>query len=113
MVDLIALRSAEPTDVNFIFATALRNAWYSKELQTTLSKDKYMKLKHFEVEKMLDLYPTVVCCLHDEPDVILGYAINSPTPFIYIKKAWRDESIGVAKLLYTAINEYNRKESLQ
>lgn len=101
----IRVRTAVPEDVNFIFATALRNTWYSNQLETTLPKAKWMKLKHFEIERQLDAYPTFVAVLASDPDIILGYVINTPKPYSYIKPAWRNA--GVEHILYTELNRYN------
>lgn len=109
--DMIVVRDAIEEDVAFIFATALRNIWYSAALETTLPKDKWMKLKHFELEKNLDLYPTVVAVLNSDPLIILGYAINTPEPYVYIKKAWREA--GVEDLLRKELSKINHKEVIQ
>jgi hypothetical protein len=106
--EFIVLREAREGDVAFIFATALRNTWYSNQLQTTFSKDKYMKLKHFEIEKALDNHITLVATLSNDEDVILGYAINTPQIYTYVKKAWR--TAGIEQMLHDALNRYNKKE---
>jgi len=106
--DGIIVREANEGDVSFIFATALRNTWYSNQLETTLPKAKWMQLKHFEIERQLDSYPTLVATLASDLDIILGYAIVSPTPYVYIKKAWRNT--GVEHLLNTEIRKLTLKQ---
>ena len=104
--EFITVRPACADDVAFIFATTLRNTWYSKNLVTTLSKDAFMKAKHFEVEELLDNNITLVACLASDLEVILGYIVDSDPAWCYVKKAWR--GAGVEQILHKSLNKHKR-----
>lgn len=93
----VVVRAMKPTDTNFIFATWLRQLWFSTNNISTLPKDTFMRLHHARIDKLLKQVPIRIICLEEDPDVILGYAIDTEPAYIYFKKSWR--GAGLEKLL--------------
>ena len=96
--DLVATRPAVPADLPFIFSTFLKglrhgNAWFG-----LIDSDAYFKHYHDALEHILASPKTEVkvSCLRDDQEVILGYALSSPTHYhwVFVKKAWRGIGIG-------------------
>ena len=95
--DLVYIRQLKEEDMPFIFATWLRQLWYAKTNHTTLTKSSFFKVYHEQLEFLVRHHDTAVAALKDDPDTILGYLVDTePTPFVYIKKAWRDVGIELA-----------------
>jgi hypothetical protein len=95
----VVTRGFKKEDENFIYATYLRNNWYSASQKTTLPKDTWMRLTHERLERAMYETPSTIriACLSDDPDTILGYSLKSPERFTYIKRDWR--GIGIEALL--------------
>lgn len=99
--DLVTIRDSEPGDHNFVLATFLRGLYYGDSWFTMIPKSIFMDQYHAILEILINS-PGVdikVCCLKDDPEVILGYSIYSNTVlhFVYVKRSWR--AIGIAKSL--------------
>lgn len=91
-------------DTAFIYATWLRQLWYAKTNNTTLTKQTFMKVYHKQIEFLIRHHAVAVSVLKDDPDTILGYAVaTEPEMFSYVKKAWRD--VGIELALKRALEE--------
>lgn len=100
MSNFITIRPYKEDDKAFIFATYLRNTWYSKDNTTTLEKGLWMGLQHARMEKALPTLGIRVACITDDPDTILGYSFkDQDKQFTYIKLAFRDPSYNITNLL--------------
>ena len=97
MKKLLTVRRAVPADHPFIYATYLRNRWFSKENTTTLQKSTWMRLQHARLERMLAEQPVLVACLSSDPDTILGYRFRDGSEdWTYVKLAFRPEGVQAA-----------------
>lgn len=96
---LIAIRSLEVDDANFIFSTILRGLYYGDSWFRAIPKDIFMVNYHHVVEVLLKTMSVTIACLSDDPTVILGYSIHKGTVlhYVFVKKPWRN--IGIAKML--------------
>jgi len=97
------IRDATPADKNFIYASWLRGLYYGDSWFKEIPKSIFMEAYHSVLETILE-NPTTqvkVACLHDDPEVILGYAVlgteGRRVHWVFVKKAWR--TIGIAKKL--------------
>lgn len=101
--DLFTIRESVEGDKNFILATILRGLYYGESWFSEIPKARFMSEYHKVVEFLLNKPTTavLVACLKDDPEIILGYAILTPSAnivhFVFCKKAWRN--IGIAKAL--------------
>lgn len=100
------IRSIKEADVAFIFSTWLRGLYYGNSWFKEIPKDIFMESYHRVVEQIL-ARPDVqgrVCCLKEDQDTILGYAVLEPKRsaihWLYVKDAWR--RFGIAKALVPA-----------
>jgi hypothetical protein len=103
MLNLVKVRDYLPEDKNFIYASWLRNLYYSDAGFKDVPKDVFMKNYHDILERILNstAVKVKVACLNDDESVILGYSVLSeisPTLYwVFVKAAWR--RIGIAKSL--------------
>ena len=95
------LRPATTEDLPFIYATWLRSQYYGspwfRQIPYAVYFTEYRKI----VERYVASSRISVSCLSADPDVVLGYAVYSPSGvlrWIYVKKAWRQQ--GVSKDLF-------------
>lgn len=101
--DLVLIRDINDNDKNFIYASWLRGLYYGDSWFSLIPKSIFMGAYHGFIQLVLDRKNTVVkiACLKDDPDVILGYAVLTPSVkainWVFVKKAWR--TIGIAKQL--------------
>lgn len=97
----ILLRHALPSDYHFIFATYLRHNWFNKDNKTTLKRSTWSTLQHKRLETILEASSKVtVACLSEDPDTILGYGFqDGKDKFVYVKKDFRAEGLGVDKMI--------------
>lgn len=108
--DLVILRPMVESDLNFVMATIMRGLYYGESWFSEIDKSSFMRNYHKAIEFLLAKETTqvVIACLKDDPEVILGYSILSPTlevaHFVFIKKAWR--GIGIAKSLVPENTKY-------
>lgn len=95
------IRPMTADDEAFIYATFLQglyhgNGWFGK-----IDKTVFFANYHKVIEALLSRAVVKVCCLSDEPDVVLGYSITSHDQqalhWVFVKKAWR--KMGLAKQL--------------
>jgi DNA polymerase elongation subunit (family B) len=106
----ITVRIVEPDDHSFIYATYLRNNWYSKENTTTLRKNTWMSLQQKRIENVLKTRKVLVASLTEDPDVIVGYAFeDGDKPFFYVKLAWRNPKLGIDNLLLEDLKKHEEQ----
>ncbi len=98
---MVTLRQYQPTDKNLVYATFLKSLYYGNTYYRSIDQDAYFagygKVLNFLTTKSgVDIR---IACLHDEPDVIVGYAIveYGMLHYVYVKTVWRNQ--GIAKLL--------------
>lgn len=101
MIDLIALRPADTSDVPFILATWLKGLRFGNSWYRLIDNKVYFKLYHSVISAIISKPTTrvIVACLKEEPSVILGYSVveGDKLHWCQVKKAWR--GIGIAKSL--------------
>ncbi len=101
--ELMVVRPYIESDKNFIMATFLRGLYYGDSWFSEIPKSVFMSHYHKVIEFLLDKDTTEIkiACLKDDPEVILGYSILTPSTnvvhFVFCKKSWR--AIGIAKAL--------------
>lgn len=100
----VRIRHARPKDEAFIYATWLRQLWYSADTATTLHKQVFMRVNHNLIERTLREDPVLVAVLDEDPDVILGYAAFKTDPYVYVKLAWREA--GIQEILLEAMAKH-------
>lgn len=95
----VTVRQLQEDDKAFLFATYLRNHWFSKDNKTTLAKETFMRIYHKRMEDLMKTVPIKVLCLTEDPTVILGYSIEEKQDkkFVYLKKAFRN--LGLERML--------------
>lgn len=99
----IHIRLSYEADHAFLFATALRNMWFSKQNDTTLKKNTWMRAQHARLERLFATQPVLIACLSNDHDVILGYRFEDGNrSFTYVKLAFRGEKLGVERALSEA-----------
>jgi hypothetical protein len=101
--DQLIIRPATPTDHAFIFATYLRNRWFSPDNTTTLQKNTWMKVMHKRLEKILAEQNVLIAGLAGDLDTVLGYRFKDGSQdWLYVKAAWRDPKFNIKKSLEEA-----------
>lgn len=104
---LYNVRDMLPEDRNFILATFLRGLYYGDSWFSQIPKEIFMANYQKVAEALITSPNTVikVACLHDDPDVVLGYSILSSDyqkiHWVYVKNSkladgtsWRRKGIG-------------------
>ena len=97
----IKVRPALPTDYPFIFATYIRNRWFSKDNKTTLKRSTWSAMQHRRLEAIFEAkQPVYVACLDEDDDTILGYSLkDGKGVFVYVKLAFRAPGFQLADRL--------------
>lgn len=97
MLDEIQIRPFRVEDKAFIMATWLKGQYYGHPWFSEIKKDVYNQQYAAYVEQLLAKSNTKVniACLRQDPEVILGYSVLSPTAlhWCYVKDAWRRRGI--------------------
>lgn len=91
-------RDATTQDTGFIISTWLKGMRYGNELVKAIDKNAYFDHYHQNVERILETAQVTVCCIKDDPDVIIAYAVlGSPHTlhWVFVRPAWR--RLGIAK----------------
>lgn len=103
--DILLVRDAVPSDLNYVFATFLKGLYHGNEWYRQMDKETYFT----ESRKWLSMLivegaQIKIACLLDEPDTFVGYSILSPNfqtvHWVHVKKDWR--KLGVARMLLPA-----------
>ncbi len=107
---MITLRAFQPTDKNLVYATFLKSLYFGCSFMRQIDQDAYYAgygkvLDHLVQKPGLDIR---MCCLMDDPDVVVGWAMVEPEAhvlhYIYVKSAWRNQGIAKLLLLATELN---------
>lgn len=99
--ELVASRPMLPEDKNFIMATLLRGLYYGGSVFSEMKKQRFMESYQPIAEALLtkNINSTLVACLKEDPNVILGYVIlnedKNTIHYAFCKKPWR--GIGVIR----------------
>lgn len=92
---LYKIRLAEPNDKNFVVTSFLRGVYHDGSWFSKIPEAIFMATYRLVAERLFSSAKcmTVVACLQDDPDVILGFSIVSVDGtvlhWVYIKKKWR------------------------
>lgn len=99
----ISLRSLQPNDINFLYSTFLRGAYYGNDFYKKIDKQAFFEhyervLAHMLAKPSLNV---VIACLADEPDIILGWVAyeGKTLHWAYTKDAWRRRGIANKMLI--------------
>lgn len=111
--ELIKIRPLADTDKNFIYSTWLNALYYgnrwAKDIEPVtgapidifgeIDEPAFYLNYRAVIDRLLSRCGTMVACLKEDEDVILGYCVTEPEilHFIFIKDAWR--RAGIAKKL--------------
>ncbi len=100
----VSVRVGTPEDLNFVFATWLRNYRHGSQFAKKISNDVFYRWHHKVIERIIERGAQIrIVHPAGDPGTILGYScieLFEERPlvhFIYIKKAWR--GMGLAKKL--------------
>jgi hypothetical protein len=107
----ITIRSLEPNDLRFIYATMLRGLYYGCHFYGAIEKSAFFSAYQEVLVKILSKTHLTPCIavLTEDPECILGYSLverrvaseaadrSDILHFIYVKNAWRKQ--GIAKRL--------------
>jgi GNAT superfamily N-acetyltransferase len=93
------LRQGTEADKALIYATWLRSTYYGTPYFKLIEKNTFFDNYKKIVEQRLINSSVLVCCLEEDPDVVLGYSLftNNVLHWVYVKRAWR--GLGIAKML--------------
>lgn len=99
--DQFLIRDYQPKDKSLVFSTFLKGLYYGNAWFTQIDKKLYMHNYQSVLQGILNR-PEVECrilSLKEDPDVIIGYAIQEPEilHWIYLKTTWR--KMGLARRL--------------
>lgn len=100
--NLISIRDFYPADFNFIISTWLKGAYLGNNFYQLIDKKSYYQNYDPAVKRILQRKTTEVkvCCLKEDPGVILGYAVLEKRDidilhWVFVKFVWR--GIGIMK----------------
>jgi GNAT superfamily N-acetyltransferase len=97
---LYQVRDMVESDKAFIYSTILHGLYYGDSWFSQIPKDIFMNNYKNIISAIIDNPKNFVkvACLPEDPDVILGYSIISPTmkriAWVYVKEKWRRRGIG-------------------
>lgn len=99
---LIEIRDGNEGDYNFIIATWLRGLKFGNNWYDLIDAKVYFPFYKTIINSLLSKKDAkvIVACLHDDPNVIIGYCVFDPqrVHWIHVKVDWRN--IGVATKLF-------------
>ena len=98
--DILDIRPFKKEDEPFIYSTWLQNLYVNTRWRTPPTRRAFFKY-HDVIEHILRKPNTKVdvCCLKDDPDVIVGYCVHEKTPvdvilhWIYVRGDWQRKGI--------------------
>lgn len=97
--DLLTVRPATDQDKAFIYSTWLKGLKYGNSWFNLIEDREYYEVYHAVIEAILNKpeVSILVCCLKDEPSVIIAYSVfeHNRLHWVHVKKAWR--KVGIAK----------------
>lgn len=93
---LYSIRLATPSDENFVVATFLRSVYHDSSWFSMIPEQIFMSVYRSVIKRLFaltDKYITVIACLPEDPDIILGFSIvnleGTVLHWVYVKKKWR------------------------
>lgn len=89
--ELLTIRPFQPTDENFIYATWLKFLHHSDPLFKRMTAKVFEDFYRIVIAEILKKSETIVCCLLDDHDVIIGYAVRKGPVlhWAHVKENWR------------------------
>lgn len=98
MTSKITIRPMVPEDLSFVIATWL-NSFKDSDLCRRMTKGEYFKTYEPIVKDLIGQSETLIACLADDPDVILGYIVryDETIHYCFVKDSWR--KLGIFKML--------------
>lgn len=89
--DSFDIRPANVDDLPFIYSTWLKNLYYGCPFYRDVDRKTYFSSYKHIVTGLLSRATVKVCCLKEEPEVVLGYSVHEGEilHWVYVKKAWR------------------------
>lgn len=98
--DILQIRPMKPEDEAFIYSTWLQNLYANTRWRTQPTRKAFFKY-HDVVEHILRKPTTTVniCCLKEDPDVIVGYSVFEKNPvdtilhWIFVRADWQRQGV--------------------
>ncbi len=98
--DILQIRPIKPEDEAFVYSTWLQNLYANTRWRTQPTRKAFFKY-HDVIEHILRKAGTSVniCCLKDDPDVIVGYCVFEKNPvdvilhWIFVRADWQRQGI--------------------
>lgn len=102
-------RPAQESDYPLIYATWLRSLYYGSPHYKQMDRKDFFDSYKQVIALRLNTSKVTVCCLTEDPDVVLGYSVKADDVlhWVYVKRAWRQ--LGIAKQL---IGDYSVATSI-
>lgn len=105
--EIILRKYDSKTDDPYIYSTWSKFCYYSLPQSGALSpKDKkeWFKQKSAQIRQYLEAAQTLVACLRDDPDFLVGYVVGDSQGILWlcVKKQFRNQ--GIEQLLINGIN---------
>lgn len=96
--NLLQLRLATASDKAFILSSWLKGQRFGHDFFKAIEPSAYYTTYSAQIEKLLALPTTavVICCLSEEPDVIIGYSITTVPDtlhWVFVKEQWRKQGV--------------------
>jgi len=87
------IRTAEPEDLAFVYATALKSERFASERNSLIPSAVWFEQRHREWDEVLETASVIVACDREDPTTLYGYAVIEPARgvvhFCFVKKALR------------------------
>lgn len=97
---VLDFRSKKTEDEGFIYATWFNNLYSSTRWRTSPTRESFLKYRNI-IQHILSKPATEVkvCCLKEDPDVIVGYSVWEKTPmdtilhWVFVRNDWQRRGI--------------------
>lgn len=95
-----AIRPASGSDLNFLYSTWLNSYRCDSKIGKSTKKSVYFGEYYSVVDSILEKAKTLIACLSEEPNVIVGFLVFEPQVlhYCFTKESFR--GLGVARSLY-------------
>jgi hypothetical protein len=99
-VKIFDIRPARPLDIPFIYETWLKSYKHDSAFGKSVRSSVFFPAYGEVIDNILLSSTTIIACHPEEPDIILGYLVYSPTilHYVFVKEAFR--GLGIARTLY-------------
>lgn len=94
--DLIELREGLTADHDLIYSTWLKGMYFGSKDSWIQAIPEHVFNKNYAqvIHKLLDKSQTLIACLKESPDVVLGYSVfnkdKTVIHWVYVKTSWRN-----------------------